>query len=65
MRGCGTYKLNRDGEDKTVPTFLNNATRFTVMFADWIQIGMPTSEIILFEWGLLRNCYFFSHSNFA
>ena len=65
MRDHRTYKFNRSGEDKTVPAFLNNAARFTVVFVDWIQIGMPTSEIILFERGLLRSCTCFLYSKFT
>ena len=38
-----TPKFNRYSEDKAVPTFLNKSTRFTVVSADGIQIGMPSS----------------------
>ena len=65
MRGCGTYKFNRSDEDKTVPAILDNATRFTVESVECVQIGMPTSEIILFERGLLRSCTCFLYSKFT
>ena len=44
MRGYRTNKFNGSGEDKTVPTFLNNVSRFTVVSVDWIQIGMAASK---------------------